>query len=153
MGTHRIRCYPVLQGPPGRNDSSATLDRRRTPRPPRRGPGPCSPLRATEQTGSGPLPCIFWIHPGGTWSAHRRWTSRRATDWRKHCRVSSSHPRIPENPYPAAIDDCYAALAWTFRHSEQLNIDPAHVIVAGASTGGGLVAASSLLLGIDRSSQ
>jgi acetyl esterase/lipase len=51
-----------------------------------------------------------------------------AVDWR----------RAPEHAYPAALHDCYAALAWLARTSRRL-------VVGGASSGGGLAAGLALM--------
>ena len=47
----------------------------------------------------------------------------------------------PENPYPAALDDCYAALGWLVA---QPDIDSHRIVVSGVSAGGGLAAAADL---------
>lgn len=47
----------------------------------------------------------------------------------------------PGHPYPAAIDDCYAALMWLIDNAAGLDIDPARIIIGGESAGGGLTAA------------
>jgi acetyl esterase/lipase len=56
-----------------------------------------------------------------------------AVDWR----------RAPEHPYPAALDDCYAALGALA--AGRLGDAPASVVIAGASSGGGLAAGLALL--------
>lgn len=47
----------------------------------------------------------------------------------------------PEAPFPAAIEDAQAALAWALDHAEELGLDPERVMVAGDSAGGSLACA------------
>jgi acetyl esterase len=47
----------------------------------------------------------------------------------------------PEDPFPAALDDAWAALRWTAEHAEEHGCDPRRLAVAGDSAGGNLAAA------------
>jgi acetyl esterase len=58
--------------------------------------------------------------------------------------VSAGYRLAPEHKYPAALDDCYAALCWTAGSAVELGIDPARLAVAGRSAGGTLAAAVAL---------
>jgi acetyl esterase len=61
------------------------------------------------------------------------------------CRVVSVDYRLaPENKFPAAFDDSYAALTWLEKNGGAHSIDPNKIAVAGDSAGGNLAAAVAL---------
>ncbi|OKL55101.1 hypothetical protein BSZ39_00785 [Bowdeniella nasicola] len=56
--------------------------------------------------------------------------------------VSVDYRLAPEHPYPAAIDDCVAAIRWAYEEAKAGKFNPDKIVVIGASAGGGLAAAA-----------
>ena len=86
---------------------------------------------------------LVWFHGGG-------WTIGDLDTADSTCRalanrsgavvVSVDYRLAPENPAPAALDDCLEALMWTVENGELLGIDVTKVAVGGDSAGGNLAA-------------
>lgn len=95
------------------------------------------------------LPGLLYLHWGGYVcgdldTIHP--TALRASDRVGAVVVSVDYRLAPEHPFPAALEDTYAALAWCSEHAVELGIDPERIGVVGESAGGGLAAALTLLV-------
>jgi acetyl esterase len=54
--------------------------------------------------------------------------------------VSVEYRLAPEHPYPAAIDDAWAAVQWVAAHGDEIGADASRLAVAGDSAGGNISA-------------
>lgn len=93
-------------------------------------------------------PGIFHTHGGGMIFGDRFTGADQLCDWVQEfgaVAVTVEYRLAPENPDPAPIEDCYAALTWTAANAAELGIDPSRLVLAGASAGGGLAAGLALL--------
>lgn len=92
-----------------------------------------------------PAPALLWIHGGGyvIGTAQQDDLRCRQFSTRLGVLVASVEYRLaPEHPYPAPLEDCYAALTWL---AGLPAVDGNRVAIGGASAGGGLAAALALL--------
>jgi triacylglycerol lipase len=97
---------------------------------------------------AGPRGCIFHIHGGGYVTGDARFAepNHRPLAAALGCVIVSVNYRLaPETAFPGNVEDCYAAMAWTFDHAADLGVDAARIGVMGESAGGGLAAALALL--------
>jgi acetyl esterase/lipase len=112
--------------------------------------GPDVPVRVyvPRQRAQSPTPAILYIHGGGFFvgSIDTEHAGAAALARELGVVVASVDYRLaPEHPFPAPLDDCYAALVWLHGAAEELGIDAARVAINGGSAGGGLAAGLALL--------
>ena len=92
---------------------------------------------------------ILWIHGGGyvLGMASMVYYSMGKMLAKKYggVVVSPEYRLAKKAPYPAALEDCYAALKYMYDHADELGIDKDCIIVGGESAGGGLCAALCML--------
>jgi acetyl esterase/lipase len=133
----------AFQGPPSEN---VTIEDRSIP-----GPAGAPDVRIrfyAPRPQTEVLPGLLWIHGGGFLMGAPAMDDRLCQRFVEEvgCVIVSVDWRLaPENPFPAGVEDCYAALVWMVKHASELLIDPDRIAVAGASAGGGVTAAVALL--------
>jgi acetyl esterase len=111
------------------------------------GPAGDLPVRLYTPEGSGPFPVLMFFQKSwcaGDLDTHEimcRYLCREV-----RCLVLTVDYRLaPEHPFPAGLEDCYAATCWMAAHAAQLQGDPAQIAVGGESGGGNFAAAIALM--------
>ncbi len=94
------------------------------------------------------LPVVVFFHGGG-WTigsldSHDH-IARSIAEQVGAVVVAVDYRLAPEHPFPAAVDDAWAALRWVSEHAAELGADADRLAVAGDSAGGNLAAVVSQL--------
>jgi acetyl esterase/lipase len=98
---------------------------------------------------SGATPAFLFLHSGGLVAGSRFSEDLRLLDLALDTGasvVSVEYRLAPEYPFPAAIEDCYAAWNWLAGGQSGLDIDLSRIVLVGESAGGGLTAALAILV-------
>lgn len=93
------------------------------------------------------VPGVLWLHGGGYALGIPEFflDSYKNLIEASDCIIVAPDYRLSvETPYPAALEDAYAALKWMKSQAKELGIRPNQLMVGGESAGGGLTAALTL---------
>jgi len=102
----------------------------------------------TPKEGSGPYPLIVYYHGGGFVIANLDVYNASAQALSEQVGaivVSVAYRLAPENKFPAAHNDAFAAYEWAIKNAVSLKADPAKIAVVGESAGGNLAANVSIM--------
>ncbi len=135
----------TLRGAPEPNPDATPVDaitERTIP-----GPGGDLSLRIYRCGSAGNLPLLLFFHGGGFVLGNLDTHDDMARNLTAGCgcvTVSVAYRLAPEHPYPAATDDCLAALRWVAANAAELGADPGRLVVIGDSAGANLAAVTAL---------
>jgi acetyl esterase len=114
-------------------------------------PGPAGdvPVRIYRPHGDGGArPAVVFCHGGGfvlcDLDSHDSFC-RAMSRYTQSVVVSVDYRLAPEHRAPAAVEDAFAVFRWVVTHADELDVDPASVVIAGDSAGGNLAAVTALL--------
>ena len=107
------------------------------------GPASSIPIRVYQPATDGPHPLVFMFHGGG-WVIGDLDTadgqSREVAIGADVVVISVDYRLAPEHRFPAAAEDCYAAVCDVERLAAEFNADTSRIALAGDSAGGNLAA-------------
>ena len=96
-----------------------------------------------------PVPGVLWVHGGGyqSGSAKDIFVTRALSLVVKFGAVllAPDYRLSGRHPYPAALQDCWAALLYLKDPAKELGVRPDQIMVGGESAGGGMAAALCML--------
>jgi acetyl esterase len=113
-------------------------------------PGPAGEirLRLYWPEAAGPVPAIVYYHGGGhvigSLDTHD-FIARNLCAGAGALLASVDYCMGPEHKFPAAVDDCFAALQWVHANAASLGADPGRIGVHGDSAGANLAAVVALI--------
>jgi acetyl esterase/lipase len=142
-----VRDMRALMLPPPPDRSDVAKADRAVPGP---AGAPQVPVRIYTPSAAARAPrgCVFEIHGGGFMLGNIAmmdpWCQRVAAELDALV-VSVEYRLAPEHPFPAAVEDCYAALCWTAKNAAELGVDAPRIAIAGQSAGGGIAAGTALM--------
>jgi acetyl esterase len=95
---------------------------------------------------AGPLPVVLYVHGGGfrILSKDTHWLMAKAFSRRGYVVFNINYRLAPKHPFPAAIEDACAALAWVKENAARFGGDPDRLVLAGESAGANLVTALAI---------
>jgi acetyl esterase len=131
----------------GLDESDLDIDDRAIPGP-AGDPDVIVRVYAPKERSAATVPAVLYIHGGGFYvgsvDTEHAGAARMAQELGIVV-VSVEYRLAPEHPFPAGLEDCYAALVWLHEQADALGVDRARLAVNGGSAGGGLAAGLALL--------
>jgi acetyl esterase len=94
------------------------------------------------------LPVIVFLHGGGFVAGDldtHDVLARALANGARALLIAVDYRLAPEHPFPAALEDAYAALQWAGSHASDIGGDARRIAIAGDSAGGNLATAAALL--------
>ncbi len=114
-------------------------------------PGPAGqiPVRVYSPTAGKRLPGLVYFHGGGfvlgTLDSCDR-VCRNLAHLSGRVVVSVDYRLAPEHPFPAAVEDAFAATTYVLEHAREFGIEDGQIAIGGESAGGNLAAVTALKL-------
>jgi acetyl esterase len=114
-------------------------------------PGPAGqiPVRVYTPTPGRRLPGLIYFRGGGFVLGTLNSSDRVCRDLAHlagRVVVSVDYRLAPEHPFPAPVDDAYAATKYVLEHASEFGMDESQIAVGGESAGGNLAAVTALKL-------
>lgn len=102
----------------------------------------------SSRLGADPVPTLLFVHGGGhglgDLDSHDG-ACRHLAEKSGVQVLSVDYRLAPEHPFPAGVEDCFAAYQWLVKNADAVNADPTRLAVGGDSAGGNLAATTAIL--------